>query len=1374
MTQRPPNEKPELLADRFSLPRLSTALNDEQFAIHTAALEWSLDAPITIRGEADIQSKRSWEGQVEPYRHQIENLITFCRRAPVTLLADDVGLGKTISAGLILSELTARRKVSRAFIVAPNSLLSQWQEELAAKFGMQSERATGQALPSTLRRNVPVVITNYHSLKSHQQAIADAQFGMAIFDEAHKMRNLYGTNKPPQFAVSVRAMLEQRFFKYVLMMTATPIQNRLWDLYSLVDLLTVAKGHANPLGSPGSFERSYIDDKKAIRIKPGRRDEFRRHLGNYIVRTRRADAKLEFPERQISTHKIVGTELDRRLLEIVQEIAAGEGLNHLALITLSQAVMSSPEALAEQLDSMAVSGTVPHEVARKVRSELASGRVPAKLNGLMSVIAELSGRRPDWRVVVFTRRISTQQAIGARLASAGVKFGFVTGGKAAQNDRAIAAFRKKIPDINVLVSTDAGAEGLNLQVANVLVNYDLPWNPMILEQRIGRIQRLRSEHKTVHVLNLVLAGSLEETIVARLLAKLQAVTESIGDIEGILESVGTDFDAEAFEEVIKKLVLASLQGANAERATQLMEQSIRDAKRVYDTEREVVNESLGDLRDMHLVGPRVPEIAPVVPSIDAAPFVLRALRADGARIQERANGTHLVQLPGQNEFVLTFEDDPGVDGAGAVFSGNAPRSYAPGKRYFERLTQSWADKCCALVGDVSSLPVSRLDESVRGWVAGRAGIELESVTPTGRVDGFHGEITWRASVAVEHDRLEKLVVVPVSLGAELPPEDLPQGLIKSRTELEFPEASDAVRTIVSETIHADSDLSKFMEFYRRRLDEEIPLARSPALEDRVRQQFSQSVAAEAVSARGVKFAVFGVAAKIKIESQGPYETTFEIRPWHPLDRAVRPLEEWVKCSESGLDVPESATAACSVSGVVALRHRMVASAESGLFALKEHMVKCEETGAMILPVESEVCSITGKKARRGALGVSAVSGRHAVRSELVRCDFSGVYLLPSEAVKSAISAKTLRLDQALASVVSGRLGHASEFVASVSPSGWIAMDEAGQSALSGEWAEVACLRKSDKPPHRLGLPHELCRCAVSGRMLLRDEVEFSAVSGESVDRDLLVPSSRSGRFALPKEMAVCDVTGKRLLPDEVVRCAVTGKTVDARETEGSDISGSRALRGRLIRCPETGKMMLEAESAVCAASGARVAPAALGRCVVTGRRAVQRNMPSCPSSGQRFIDDAESRQHVHEVTGKFVVLQRCAWSGDLILGTILRRCAITGIQVKPEYLNVQGEFAALRTMLDGKPLPGTRIPGRPEIDRVIAALRDERSCHSGLALDAPARDLSVMVLRIRVGVFGLGSSYVAVAVDRGTVPQVLGGPVDGRREAGTWIRGATR
>lgn len=96
---------------------LRPARNQEEYLLHQAALEWSLADCIVLQSAEDIQSRDTWRDRLKPFHHQIQNLFTFCRRLPVTLLADDVGLGKTISAGLILSELMTRKRVSRALVL---------------------------------------------------------------------------------------------------------------------------------------------------------------------------------------------------------------------------------------------------------------------------------------------------------------------------------------------------------------------------------------------------------------------------------------------------------------------------------------------------------------------------------------------------------------------------------------------------------------------------------------------------------------------------------------------------------------------------------------------------------------------------------------------------------------------------------------------------------------------------------------------------------------------------------------------------------------------------------------------------------------------------------------------------------------------------------------------------------------------------------------------------------------------------------------------------------------------------------------------------------------------------------------------------------
>ena len=144
-------------------------------------------------------------------------------------------------------------------------------------------------------------------------------FQMLVLDEAHKLRNLYGVDPPPQVALRFREALEKRRFRYVLMLTATPIQNRFWDLYSLVDLLTVARGHQNPFGSEGMFARKFIADKRetARQLKAEAREEFRSIVYGYMSRVRRGDAKLYFPDRVVQLHRVDPTAAELELIQVI-------------------------------------------------------------------------------------------------------------------------------------------------------------------------------------------------------------------------------------------------------------------------------------------------------------------------------------------------------------------------------------------------------------------------------------------------------------------------------------------------------------------------------------------------------------------------------------------------------------------------------------------------------------------------------------------------------------------------------------------------------------------------------------------------------------------------------------------------------------------------------------------------------------------------------------------------------------------------------------------------------------------------------------------------------------------------------------------------
>ncbi len=814
------------LDPKIAFSPLKAASTFEDFDLHETALEWSLADPIIIENAEDIKSRVNWQDRLEPYHHQIENLMTFCRRLPVTLIADDVGLGKTISAGLILSELMIRNRVSRTLVICPSILGPQWIEELESKFGIFGRWVTGSDLDREIHGQCPVVATTYHSASSRLEWILPGSFDMLILDEAHKVRNLHGTQKSPKFAERIREVLNARLFRYVVMLTATPMQNRLWDLYSLIECLAVAKGHKNPFGYPEEFSWEYIADSKntARILNPDAADKFRAILRQYLVRTRRADVRLLFPKRDVRLIRVSPNSLDSRLMRLVKDNIAG--LNGLLQSSLATAMMSSPQALLAQLRNMDERNATWSLLASEVEALIEASPSSTKVLGLMNIVDELRSQQPDdWRVVIFTTRKETQRVICEALAAQNIPHGKIQGSQPKNNHKTVKQFTANPPIIHAIVSTDAGAEGVNLQAGNVVVNFDLPWNPMIVEQRIGRVQRLASRHEQVVIINLAVKDSPEERVVGRLMEKLQTVADTVGDIEAILEATAGDKDvsAKSFESEIRDLVIKSLKGQDIVRATELATKSIQEAKDLFETQREEMDRQLGNLNELHHSGPSMPRLASVSPSVPYNEFVSAALRAEGYHLTPGDHGCLRATKRGQADEVITFDESQWRQLAQpGVFQGQSPKLYAPGKPLFERLVQRWLDRSGHHTCDLTSNTRQRVEEMARSWLARIPDSTFESIEFVNTQTFLQGRSRLKVTASNAVDSYEKLLdVEQVPSGHKRVFENafLAEHVISDdlRADAEAPEIKDASR----ETCARDSDIGGFCDFYTQRLNEEM-------------------------------------------------------------------------------------------------------------------------------------------------------------------------------------------------------------------------------------------------------------------------------------------------------------------------------------------------------------------------------------------------------------------------------------------------------------------------------------------------------------------------------------------------------------------------
>ena len=1110
--------------------QLRKSATADEYRVYRAGLEWDLTDPIVIETRKDLKSESRWRDRLEPYNHQVTNLITFCRRLPVTLLADDVGLGKTISAGLIMSELMARSRLSKTLIVCPKLLCCQWQEELKTKFDIVSDIAFGKDLITVEPKEKSAVITTYNSARLHLDSIKKSGYEMLILDEAHKLRNLYGTENTPQVALLFQKALNERRFRFVLMLTATPIQNRLWDIYSLVDLLTVARGHENPFGDEDSFDREFIADKRtqARRLQPARRDEFRSIVYSYMSRIRRGDAKLIFPDRIVRMEKFAPSAAEIKIIATI--VYPVQHMNKLSQISLLQAAVSSPEALLAQLTNMDRNGTVPPGLLMKIKSIVAGMPCTAKLKGLWTLISKYKKENPaGWRLVVFTCRRETQKSIQNFLEDKKLKVGIINGDSGQRNQETIACFRKNPPEYHVIVSTEAGSEGINLQVANVLVNYDLPWNPMIVEQRIGRIQRLASDHANVTILNITLSDTFEENIVSRLMEKLHMAAHAIGDIEAILEASGLDGDEDdgvtSFEEKIRRLVIDALAGKNVEEALLLEEQSIDEAKERLKEEKENIDRHLGGMDGAESAGPRVPNLPGIIRSMDYREFSLAVFKMHGANVTHRTGNLYLKEKNGSQEYIY-FGEDSGANTGSILFS--------PGSVAFQRLVDDLIRTGIHAVEDLDLNPGKACEDIAKKWVRDFGG-NFNSAETENVCQCFCGNALVRVRATVAHDSYERLVDIPCNSTTQHV-QTGSAGMEPLARTIENPSTLGIDIEKLSDKAIQDKAISEFSRFYLERREQEILAAGS---DDRKRKklkdEFTPSFVKTLVTLEGKLHRQLKVRVQYTLDGKFEYCSTLTITPH------VGKVDDAPKlgtCSKSNMEVPRECLKECQITGGKILAHLLVKSEISPRYALPEHTIICGVSGKTVLKDEAECSYGSGRMVAKQFLRRSAMSGKRAEPAYFGRCDFTDTEVLNKELIKSEVSGKSYRIDEQEQSVVSKKKGHKSEFIICNNTRKPLLKTEAEQCEETGKYVIRGILEKC-AISQKCVLPSELEQCTVLGRKTLKKLLVTCSTSGSRILKDLAVRSS-NGRFCSPLEVKICIWSGRKCHPEDIRICELTG------------------------------------------------------------------------------------------------------------------------------------------------------------------------------------------------------------------------------------------
>ncbi len=534
------------------------------------------DTLLSVQAARDIQLL---DYQLATVRHVLKHL------RGRALLCDEVGLGKTIEAGLIMMEYLLRGLVRRVLVLTPPSLVEQWRQEMQAKFNLDFITYDAPLFKSTPRpwTVFPYIIASLDTSKRepHRSMVLEPAYDLVIVDEAHHLKNK---------TTQAYQLVSQLKKKYVLFLTATPVENDLEELFNLITLLQPGQ-----LETASSFKRKYIT--RGDPLKPKNTEELKRLVREVMVRNRRSETGVITARRHAEVVEVTLSPEEaafyRRLTSFVRGHYTPEaaklsgGVNQFILKTLQREVGSSIEAVLPTLEKMAASEENPPSLRRLLKT-LAdqAGEVPrrAKAEALVRLLKKIPAK-----AVVFTCFRETLHFLAALLEREGFSVARLHGGmRRAEKEAQVQAFAG---GARVLVSTETGSEGRNLQFCNVLVNYDLPWNPMRIEQRIGRLHRL-GQTKDVYIYNLSAAGTVEAYILDLLDAKINMFQLVVGELDMIL---GNLREKKNFEDIVMDIWAGAADEAALQAGLAELGEKLAAAKKHYLAVKELDDRLLGEL-----------------------------------------------------------------------------------------------------------------------------------------------------------------------------------------------------------------------------------------------------------------------------------------------------------------------------------------------------------------------------------------------------------------------------------------------------------------------------------------------------------------------------------------------------------------------------------------------------------------------------------------------------------------------------------------------------------------------------------------------------------------------------------------------------------
>lgn len=533
--------------------------------------DWKL-SQLAIKGEesglvtsfTELQCLQHLSG-LSPLPHQLDTahkvLFQMSGRA---ILADEVGLGKTIEAGLILKEYILRGLVSSVLILVPASLVLQWVRELNSKFGIS---AIAQKKLYSWDNQIVVASMDTAKRDPHKEVLLNNEYDMLIIDEAHKLKNKKTTNY---------LFVQQLRKKYCLLLTATPVQNDLGELFNLITLLKPGQ-----LGNQSDFATNFVVDKRL----PKNEDQLKGELAKVMIRNRRGEGPVKFTKRKVRNIPLTLSNEEKVLYDGVTAFvkdqyqeSGGNLSSMLSLVTLQREVCSSRDAVFLTLVNLLKK--LPPDSPKRDRmmdllQMIRSVKTNTKAETTISLIQEMNEK-----VIVFTEYRATQEYLLQYFRDHGLMCVPYSGGmNRGKKDWMMDLFRGRA---QVMIATEAGGEGINLQFCHHMINFDLPWNPMRVEQRIGRVHRLGQEND-VMIYNLSTQGTIEEHILHLLHEKINMFEMVIGGLDVILERFEKK---ESLEKSLYKIILEAGNDEELRNKVDHLGQSISDLKEGINLESE--------------------------------------------------------------------------------------------------------------------------------------------------------------------------------------------------------------------------------------------------------------------------------------------------------------------------------------------------------------------------------------------------------------------------------------------------------------------------------------------------------------------------------------------------------------------------------------------------------------------------------------------------------------------------------------------------------------------------------------------------------------------------------------------------------------------